>query len=141
MVILLWVLLRNPHSDSHISCNCMYCCQEQEGIRIPCQCLVIFVFLMMAFLTGVELNLKVVFIFIALVMRDDEYFKGCILAICMAFRTLHVVSSAHFYWVSCVWKALFPKSFPSPLTPAVFSPPLLQSSLRPEERDLMEISI
>lgn len=88
MVILLWVLLRNPHSDSHIGCNCMHCCQEQEGIRVPCQCLVIFVFLMMAFLTGVELNLKVVFISIALVMRDVEYFKGCILAI-----TINVVSS------------------------------------------------
>lgn len=88
MVILLWVLLRNPHSDSHIGCNCMHCCQEQEGIRVPCQCLVIFVFLMMAFLIGVELNLKVVFISIALVMRDVEYFKGCILAI-----TINVVSS------------------------------------------------
>lgn len=46
----------------------------------PWQCLMISVF----FLIVKEMNLKIIFIFIALVMRDVEYFNGYILAISMS---------------------------------------------------------
>lgn len=70
-----------------------------------------FVFLILATLTGVRWNIKAVFICISLMTKDGEHFYKYFLAIWISSSENSLFSSvAHFNWVACllaVWGFLF----------------------------------
>jgi hypothetical protein len=72
----------------------------------PCQHVLLFVFLMIAILTGMRLNLNVILICISFMARDGEHFFSFFFFLPIwtsSFEKVLFSSVAHFFIVSLIW--------------------------------------
>jgi hypothetical protein len=76
--------LRNHQTDFQSDCTSLQSHQQWRNAPLsphPCQHLLLPEFLILAFLTGVRWNLRVVLIYISLMIKDVEHFFKCFTAI------------------------------------------------------------
>ena len=98
--------VRNHHTDIQRDCTNLHSHQQCRSVPLPSQPLqdkLSSVFLILAILTGVRQNLRVVLICISLICKDVEHFHKCLSAIldssidCSLFRSV-----LHFFLGLCV---------------------------------------
>ena len=105
--------LRNHHTDIQRGCTNLHShqqCRSVPFITQPVQHKLSSVFLILAILTGVRWNLRVVFLCISLMTEDAEHFLKCLSAILDSsvesslFRSvLHFLLNYVFFWWSISW--------------------------------------
>ena len=98
--------LRNHHIGSHRSCTILHSHHQWRNVPFtppPLQHKLSSVFLILAILTGVRWNLRVVLICISLKTKDVECFLKCLSTILDSSVESSLVRSAlhFFYWIIC----------------------------------------